>query len=135
MSATTRLLGRLTGRRRPSTKADTVTALATPAGPIDGAAWYTEHERLSYDLISTMARANVGPITALGKHNRQVTSAQAALLAHARLISGAQEPILMAKDGVHTIPFQKLADARAQIQVLEAELAKLRTQGDRKPKP
>lgn len=134
MSATTRLLGRLT-YRRASTKADTATALATPAGPVDGAAWYDEHERLSYDLVTTMARANVGPITALGKHNRQVTSAQAALLAHARLISGAQEPILMARDGIHTIDYRKLADARAQIQVLEEELLKLRTQGDRKPKP
>ena len=97
------------------------------AAPIDGAAWYVEHERLSYVLIATMAQANVGPITALGKHNRQVTAAQATLLAHARLISGAQEPTLMAKDDVHTIPYQKLADARAQVHVLEAEVARLRS--------
>ena len=125
MSTTARLLGRLTGRSASSKTVAVIAPVATPS-PIDGSTWYDEHERLSYDLIATMARANAGPITALGKHNRQVTAAQAALLAHARLISGAQEPILLAKDGVHTIPFQKLADARAQAQVLEAELAKLR---------
>lgn len=125
MSTTARLLGRLTGRSA-STKTAAATAPAAAPTAIDGATWYTEHERLSYDLVTTMARANVGPITALGKHNRQVTAAQVALLAHARLISGAQEPILMARDGIHIIDYRKLADARAQIQVLEAELAKLR---------
>ena len=123
--STIKLLSRLAGLGEPA-KSSAIAALATPPTRIDGGAWFDEHERLSYALLYAVARGNIGPIAALGQHDREVTAAHTALLAHARLISGVPEPILLARDGVHTIDYRKLSDARAKIQVLEEELAKLR---------
>ena len=41
----------------------------------------------------------------------------------------AENAVLLAKDGVHPIPFERLAAARAKIKVLEAENARLRAAG------
>jgi hypothetical protein len=43
-------------------------------------------------------------------------------------ISNDREPVILAKDGIHTIPFQKLADEREARHRAEAELARLKEQ-------
>ncbi len=97
------------------------TKLSTTPTVVDTAAWYEEHAQLCYDLQVAAVRAvsESGAETAVGE-------AHAALLAHAAIINGGSDPVLLAKDGNHTIPFERLIAARARIKVLEAENARLR---------
>lgn len=91
---------------------------------VDTAAWYEEHAQLCYELQLAAVRAG-GP----GKDaatEAAVDKAHTALLAHAAIIHGGSEPVVLARDGVHTIPYEKLAEARAKVQVLTAELAQAR---------
>jgi hypothetical protein len=98
--------------------------LGTVPTVVDTAAWYEAHAQLCYDLQLAAARAARDPTAeaAVGK-------AHAALLAHAAIINGGAAPVLLAKDGIHTIPFERLAAARAKIKVLEAENTRLRAAG------
>ena len=91
---------------------------------VNTAAWYEEHVQLCYDLQAAAVRAvhDQGAEAEVGK-------AHAALLAHAAIINGGSGPVLLAKDGIHTIPFERLAAARAKIKVLQAENARLRAAG------
>ena len=91
---------------------------------VDTAAWYEEHAQLCYDLQVAAVRAASEPGA-----EAAVGEAHAALLAHAAIINGGSGPVLLAKDGVHPIPFERLAAARAKIKVLEAENARLRAAG------
>ncbi|MCT6720640.1 hypothetical protein [Acidovorax sp. K2F] len=94
---------------------------------VDTAAWYEEHAQLCYDLQVAAVRA----VRAASDQDAEaeVAKAHAALLAHAAIINGGSGPVLLAKDGVHPIPFERLAAARAKIKVLEAENARLRAAG------
>lgn len=94
---------------------------------IDGGAWYAEHQRLAYGLVFTTARASLSPPASRLFTDGGVATAQELLLAHARKISGARVPIFMAADGPQTIDYQQFADAQAKVQVLEAEVFRLRT--------
>lgn len=91
---------------------------------VDTAAWYEEHAQLCYELQLAAVRTG-GP----GKDaatEAAVDKAHTALLTHAAIIHGCSEPVLLAKDGLHAIPYEKLAQARAKVQVLTAELAQAR---------
>lgn len=95
---------------------------------VDTTAWYEEHAQLCYDL-------QVAAVRAANDKNAEaeVGKAQAALLAHAAIINGGSGPVLLAKDGEQTIPFERLAAARAKNKVLEAENARLRAAGGAGP--
>lgn len=98
--------------------------LGTVPTVVDTAAWYEKHAQLCYDLQAAAVRAVRDP-----NAEAEVGKAHAALLAHAAIINGGSGPVLLAKDGVHPIPFERLATARAKIKVLEAENARLRAAG------
>lgn len=98
--------------------------LGTVPTVVDTAAWYEEHAQLCYDLQVAAVRA-----ASDREAEADVAKAHAALLAHAAIINGGSGPVLLAKDGVHPIPFERLASARAKIKVLEAENARLRAAG------
>lgn len=91
---------------------------------VNTAAWYEEHAQLCYDLQVAAVRAASDRAS-----ESEVAKAHSALLAHAAIINGGSSPVLLAKDGVHPIPFERLAAARAKIKVLEAEVARLRAAG------
>jgi len=98
--------------------------LGTVPTVVDTSAWYEAHAQLCYDLQVAAVRAASEPGA-----EAAVGEAHAALLAHAAIINGGSGPVLLAKDGVHPIPFERLAAARAKIKVLEAENARLRAAG------
>lgn len=102
--------------------------LGTVPTVVDTAAWYEQHAQLCYDLQAAAVRAVRDP-----NAEAEVGKAHAALLAHAAIINGGSGPVLLAKDGVHPIPFERLATARAKIKVLEAENARLRAAGGARP--
>ena len=95
--------------------------LGTVPTVVDTTAWYEEHTQLCYDLQVAAVRAanDRGAEAEVGK-------AHAALLAHAAIINGGSEPVMISKNGEYRIPFERLAVARAKIKVLEAENARLR---------
>ena len=98
--------------------------LGTVPTVVDTAAWYEAHSQLCYDLQVAAVRAASDQDA-----EAEVAKAHAALLAHAAIINGGSGPVLLAKDGIHPIPFERLAAARAKIKVLEAENARLRAAG------
>lgn len=100
--------------------------LGTIPDVVNTATWYEEHAELCYDLQVAAVRA-----ASDRDAEAEVAKAHAALLAHAAIINGGSGPVLLAKDGIHPIPFERLAAARAKIKVLEAEVARLRAAGGR----
>ena len=102
--------------------------LGTVPTVVDTSAWDEAHAQLCYDLQVAAVRAASEPGA-----EAAVGEAHAALLAHAAIINGGSGPVLLAKDGVHPIPFERLAAARAKIKVLEAENARLRAAGSAGP--
>lgn len=98
-----------------------VLRMSTPPNVVNPGVWYEEHAQLCYDLQVAAVRAarDSTAEAAVGK-------AHAALLAHAAIITGGAVPVLLAKDGIHTISFERLAAARAKIKALEEENARLR---------
>lgn len=118
----------LAGSAAPQPMSPAVLRMSTPPTVVNPAVWYEEHAQLCYDLQVAALRAarDRAAEPAVGK-------AHAALLAHAAIINGGAEPALLAKDGIHTIPFERLAAARAKIKVLEAENARLRLTGGAGP--
>ena len=111
-----------TAQQAPNSPAEA--KLGTVPTVVDTAAWYEEHAQLCYDLQGAAVRA-----ASDREAEADVAKAHAALLAHAAIINGGSGPVLLAKDGVHPIPFERLAAARAKIKVLEAENARLRAAG------
>lgn len=95
--------------------------MSTPPNVVNPGVWYEEHVQLCFALQVAAVRAarDSTAEAAVGK-------AHAALLAHAAIFIGGAVPVLLAKDGIHTIPFERLAAARAKIKVLEEENARLR---------
>ncbi len=114
----------LSASAAPLPMSPAVLRMSTPPSVVNPAVWYEEHAQLCYDLQVAAVRAarDTTAEAAVGK-------AHAALLAHAAIITGGAVPVLLAKDGIHTIPFERLAAARAKIKVLEAENFRLRQTG------
>lgn len=100
-------------------------ALSVLPRVVDLVVWYEQQEALSYSLLHLAVKAAGQPIGNI-KTAQDVDRAHAALLEHSRQIAGNHLPLLLAKDGVHTIPYERLAEARAKVQVLLAENAELR---------
>ena len=75
---------------------------------VNTAAWYEEHAQLCYDLQVAAVRAanDRGAEAEVGK-------AHAALLAHAAIIYGGSEPVMLSIIGEYRFPFERLAVARA----------------------
>ncbi|GKT16983.1 hypothetical protein AVHY2522_13640 [Acidovorax sp. SUPP2522] len=92
---------------------------------IDAAAWYDQHAELAHRLLHLAVRAATLPP---GAEDREVNEALAALLLHAREIVGYELPTLLAKDGTHTIPFERFATARAKVSALLLELVRTRAE-------
>ncbi|WP_027996006.1 hypothetical protein [Simplicispira psychrophila] len=110
--------------RQPAVQ-DARTALDTVPCLIDFDLWVDDHEALAYQLVHITVKG------AGQQENVRVTSAAvdhalAQLMNHAHLITNKPRPLLLAKDGVHTIPYERLAEARAKVQVLLVENAELR---------
>ena len=114
----------LSASAAPQLPSPALLKMSTMPTVVDTAAWYEEHAQLCYDLQVAAVRAASEPGA-----EAAVGEAHAALLAHAAIINGGSGPVLLAKDGVHPIPFERLAAARAKIKVLEAENARLRAAG------
>lgn len=91
------------------------------------AAWYEQHIALLHQFLhhalkavaSTPSRRNARLIQRLGQ-------AHADLKQHAGRVAGDAIPAVLSRDGQHPIPFERLAEAQAKVQVLSAELAQAR---------
>ena len=64
------------------------------------------------------ARAPAGDKAAMAEANRAFDLLQE----HARVINGGDEPVVLAKDGLHRIPYSTVAELRAKVRVLEHEM-------------
>lgn len=91
------------------------------------AAWYEQHAALLHQFLyhalkavaSTPSRRNARLIQRLGQ-------AHADLKQHASRVAGEAIPAVLSRDGQHPIPFERLAEAQAKVQVLTAELTQAR---------
>ncbi len=103
-------------------------ALANVPEIVDVAAWYTQHTALLHQFLHhAIKRVATAPVS---KQTQRVIQSlgrtHADLQAHTAKIAGPAVPRVLARDGVHTIPYDRLAEARAKVQVLTEELAYLR---------
>ncbi|WP_353177632.1 hypothetical protein [Delftia acidovorans] len=107
--------------RKPKSSAQAL--LATAPRMLNGAAWLEQHEALTHHLLHMMARALAKPAgRATDGALQPIAQAYTALRAHAKQVVGDAVPMVVAADGRHEIPFEKLSEARAKVAVLQAEL-------------
>jgi hypothetical protein len=107
--------------RKPKSSAQAL--LATAPRTLNGAAWLEQHEDLTHHLLHMMARALAKPAGRSTDGALQpIAQAYAALRGHAKQVVGDAMPVVLAADGRHEIPFEKLSEARAKVAVLQAEL-------------
>lgn len=107
--------------RKPKTSAQTL--LATAPRTLNGAAWLEQHEALTHHLLHMMARSLAKPAGRTTDGALQpIAQAYTALRAHAKQVAGDAVPVVLAADGRHETPFEKLSEARAKVAVLQAEL-------------
>lgn len=107
--------------RKPKSSAQAL--LATAPRTLNGAAWLEQHEDLTHHLLHMMARAMAKPAgRATDEALQPIAQAYTALRAHAKQVVGDAVPVVLAADGRHEIPFEKLSEARAKGAVLQAEL-------------
>lgn len=97
---------------------------------VDVAAWYTQHTALLHQFLHhAIKRVAAAPVS---KQTQRVIQAlgrtHADLQAHTAKIVGPAVPRVLARDGVHTIEYDRLAEARAKVQVLTEELESLRAE-------
>ncbi|MBV7428090.1 MULTISPECIES: hypothetical protein [unclassified Acidovorax] len=86
---------------------------------VDTVKWMEHHAALSHHLVYRVTKAAQAPADKAAE--AEVHRAFALLQDHARVINGGADPVVLTKDGLHTIPFAELATARAKVQVLERE--------------
>lgn len=94
-------------------------------------AWYEQHIALLHQLLhhalkvvaSTPSKQNVKLVQRLG-------DAHSDLKQHAALVAGNAISTVLSRDGKYPIPYDKLAEARAKVQVLTAELTQAREEAD-----
>lgn len=108
-------------------KSGVINAAATLAAAptaIRMSAWYEQHAALLHQLLHHVIRAVANtPAKRNTRLIQQLERAHADLKRHAALIAGDSIPVVLARDGQHTIPFIDLAESRAKVQVLTVELA------------
>lgn len=101
------------------------TVLADMPEIVDVAAWYAQHTALLHQFLHhAIKRVAVAPND--GHTQRMIQSlgqTHADLQVHTAKIAGPGIPRVLARDGQHVIPFGRLAEARAKVQVLTEELA------------
>ncbi len=95
---------------------------------VDVSAWFEQHTALLHQFLHhAIKRVAAAPVS---KQTQRVIQSlgrtHADLLAHTAKIAGPAVPRVLARDGEHTIPYNRLAEARAKVQVLMEELAYLR---------
>lgn len=94
---------------------------------IDMSAWYEQHIALLHQFLhsalgaiaNTPAKRNTKLVQCLGE-------AHSELKQHAALVAGDAIPTVLSRDGQYPIPYEKLAEARAKVRALTAELAQAR---------
>jgi hypothetical protein len=107
--------------RKPKSSAQAL--LATAPRTLNGAAWLEQHEDLTHHLLHMMARALAKPAgRATDGALQPIAQAYSALREHAKQVVDDAVPVVLAADGRHEIPFEKLSEARAKVTVLQAEL-------------
>lgn len=107
--------------RKPKTSAQAL--LAAAPRTLNGAVWLEQHEALTHHLLHMMAHALAKPAgRATDGALQPIAQAYTALRAHAKEVMGDAVPVVLAADGRHEIPFEKLSEARAKVAVLQAEL-------------
>ena len=102
-----------------------VAVLANLPGIVDVAAWYAQHTALLHQFLHHAVK-RVAAASADSHTHRVIQSlgqTHADLQAHTAEIAGPGVPRVLARDGQHSIPFGRLAEARAKVQVVTEKLA------------
>ena len=102
-------------------------ALAAVPEVIDLSAWYEQHIAMLHQFLHRALKvvANT-PSKRNAKLVKLIGTTHAELTLHTRKIAGDAIPVVLSRDGKNPIPFERLAEARAKVQVLTAELAQAR---------
>lgn len=93
---------------------------------IDTSEWLEHHTALCHHFqYATLkaARAPAGDKAAMAEANQAFELLQE----HARVINGGDDPVVLAKDGLHRIPYSTVAELRAKVRVLEREMQLLQS--------
>lgn len=94
---------------------------------VDFAAWYERHEHFLNSLqhMSTRAVRN-SQVEFSAVDAKHIADAFDALRAHAKVLARDNIPIVLTRDGKHTIPFDQLTKVRAEVHALRFELNEAR---------
>lgn len=92
---------------------------------VDNETWYGQHTKLVHRLLHMTVRAAALPS---GPADDEVEQVLANVLQHAREIVAYELPTLLAKDGANTIPYERLATARAKVSALRLELRRTKAE-------
>lgn len=87
---------------------------------VDTVKWLEHHAALCHHLLYTVVKAAQVPASDRTP-DAEVKTAFHLLHEHARVINGGTDPVVLTKDGLHTIPYEELAVARAKVRALERE--------------
>lgn len=106
-------------------------ALSEPPEVIDVSAWYEQHVALLHQFLhralkvvaNTPSRRNTQLIQRFGETHAE-------LMQHTRKIAGDAIPAVLSRDGQYLIQFDRLAEARAKVKALTAELTLAREEMD-----
>lgn len=102
-------------------------ALATLPESVHMSAWYEQHVALLHQFLHRTLRAIAStPARRNRRLMQSLEQAHAELKRHAHMIAGDAAPRVLSRDGKHSIPYERLAESRAKVQVLSAELAQAR---------
>ena len=97
------------------------------AETVDIAAWYERHEHLTHRLVHMMSRGRRNIAVEFSAEDAKlIDDAYTALRAHAKFLARDSLPLLLTRDGKHTIPFDRLTEARAKVHALTFELSEAR---------
>lgn len=98
-------------------------ALATLPKSVHMSAWYEQHIALLHQFLHRSLRAIAS--TPAKRNTRLVRSLEQAhsdIRRHTAIVAGNAIPTVLSHDGKPMIPFERLAEAQAKVQVLTAEL-------------
>lgn len=94
-------------------------------------AWYEQHIALLHQFLHRSLRAIA---STPAKHNtrlvRSLEQAHSDIKRHTAIVAGNAIPTVLSRDGKPMIPFERLAEAQAKVQVLTAELTQAREEAD-----
>lgn len=94
---------------------------------LDLTAWYEQHVALLHQFLHHTLRAIANtPAKRNTKLVQRLGEAHSELKRHTALIAGDAIPTVLSRDGKYPIQYEKLAEARAKVQVLTSELAQAR---------